>query len=72
MTDQESTPAPTLEHVIAERNLLELHVRTLERDQAAALSSLERVVAILVRNSSRRTKREILAAIDHQEDAERG
>jgi hypothetical protein len=58
---------PTLEAVIAERNLLELHVGSLERDQAAELSTLGRVVAVLVRNSSRRTRRAILQAIDDME-----
>lgn len=67
MTDQESTPAPTLESAIAERNLAELRIRTLERDQEAELRSLARVVAVLVKRSRRSTKREILQVIDEQE-----
>jgi hypothetical protein len=69
MTDQELSSASTLESLSAERNLLALDLRILEQG-LADVDTLASVTAVLVRNSSRRAKREILTILTGQEDAD--
>jgi hypothetical protein len=71
MTDQAHADAmPTRESAVAAVHLGELERRVLAGELSDRLATVEQVLRILVRNSSRRAKREILAILNDQEDTD--